>query len=415
MNANAELEQLLRELRDEGTLDSVGQFSLEASKARQKLAQRQQREAGLWITKLVQGAHLWEAQWLRLSQGRDHTRAIWHTDRPTDLAPWLNRLHEVEMMGHPHLGPLALAFQAALADGCDHVVLNPKSEALRLDESGFHGKPPQPTQEIELLFHYARKGPWWNPLLHLRPPRRALENFLAASRKASLALPKVEMDRFAIGPAIPAPSLAIERVWMSASPARELMLYPSTSAKDAILEEVDGRICERRQQAILTLRQWRADHHQSQGPITGNLADWASDQQANGRATPAPSQQSGMAVRGLIRWDLEQGEPARLIPVKYGITLEALPYPSLPTGVTIWLSSAHWRTDINQRKVVHDDTSRRLVSWAVDEFDLLVGESLQLLGDSNALPTEAGRLKAALHRHPNLQRAAPLAQAFPLL
>ena len=70
-----ELDLLLRELRDEGQLDSRGQFQLDAAKAREKLAERQLREAGLWITKLVQCAHQWEARRLELRQWRDRTSA----------------------------------------------------------------------------------------------------------------------------------------------------------------------------------------------------------------------------------------------------------------------------------------------------------------------------------------------------
>ena len=55
---NRDLEQLVQELRAEGALDSAGNFTLDACKAREKLAQRQQREAGLWLVKLIQAAHM---------------------------------------------------------------------------------------------------------------------------------------------------------------------------------------------------------------------------------------------------------------------------------------------------------------------------------------------------------------------
>lgn len=404
-----ELDLLLRELRDEGQLDSRGQFQLDAAKAREKLAERQLREAGLWITKLVQCAHQWEARRLELRQWRDRTSArLWLGSHAPSLDSWLGHIHEIESMAHPLWGPLTMAFQAALADGCEWLQL----QGLRLDEEGYRALPGQsgPNEgdnEWELTFHYRRREPWWNPLLQLRPPRRALENFLAASRKAGLALPELEMDRFRPQHPLQAdpPGLAVERIWLSSDPPRELMLYPQSLLQRDHLEEHAGRLFWLAQAAV-GLRQWRHEQARELPPPRSGCQQWLETLGGQGHLTSTPGR---LGIRGLIRWNLTGSEPARLTPVKYGITLEALPLPSLPTGVDIWLASSLWRTDLNQRRLLREGSHRPLLDWAVEEFDQLWAELARLNADHPKL----AEIRHQLHRLPR----APLpleVRPFPL-
>lgn len=415
---NQELLQLLQELRDEGTLDSAGHFTMDAAKAREKLALRQAREAGLWLVKLVQCAHLWEAATLTLRQKREEALAqLVLCGEGIDLGPWLSRLNQVEMMADPTFGPLSTAFQAALADGCEHLELRPAG--LRLDGDGVHGPPEryQPGPRLELTFVFQKREPWWNPLLHLRPPRRSAENFLAASRKAGLALPLVEMDRFPISDSqallekhtgrAESP-VRLERVWLSSAPARELMLYPATQARRAGVEQVNDKIAAVHAKPYQALRQW---HHEAGRPLPlpkGGLADWLEQLHATGLHTPPPSSQKhSLAVRGLVCWNCDSHAPACILPVKYGIVLDAMPFTSLPPGVTIWLSSSRWRTDIHQKKVVSDEVCRQLCNWCADQFDLFEAEARGLTAEASL----AG-LKAALARRPTPPRGSPLPFPF---
>ena len=423
---NRELDQLLQELREEGWLESAGTFTLDAAKAREKLALRQSREAGLWLVKLIQCAHLWQASSLHFRQKREQAMATLKLGaQPVDLRPWLARLHQVEMMADPLYGPLATAFQAALADGCDYLEL--PELGLRLDAVGVHGTTDklEPLAQLELTFHYLRQQPWWNPLLHLRPPRRALENFLSASRKAGLALPHVAMDRFPISGSQgmlhkksgSSPSLGrLERVWLSAAPSRELMLYPPPPARRGAVEEVAGRITQvvPGAQAYQALRQWR--HEQADAlplPSGRELQPWLEQLHGGGHNTPPPSSQhDALAVRGLICWDTDSQVPASILPVKYGIVLDAMPFTSLPVGVTIWLSSSKWRTDIHQKKVINDEVCRQLCNWCLDQFDQLEAEAQTLLQWPERPQEQLAQLKTLLSKRPR-QLAALKSSPYP--
>ena len=402
-----ELDLLLRELRDEGQLDSRGHFQLDAAKAREKLAERQLREAGLWITKLVQCAHLWEARRLELRQNRDRTSArLWLGRHEPELEPWLAHIHEIEYLAHPVWGPMSMAFQAALADGCEWMQL----QHWRLDEAGCRPLPETtrpPDGLVELTFHYRRREPWWNPWLQLRPPRRALENFLAASRKAGLALPELDMDRFRPQHPLEASDSAttVERIWLSSDRPQELMLYPESLLQRPYGEEFAGQIFWSPEDAV-GLRQWR---HERRTPLPGpqaNCQEWLEGLGGKGHLTSRPGR---LGIRGLVRWNLTGTEPARLTPVKHGITLEAVPLPSLPTGVEIWLASSLWRTDLNQRRLLREGSHRPLLDWAVDDFDQLWSELPSLSSATRGLQ----ELRLQLHRLPR----PPLAQEarpFPL-
>lgn len=402
---NRDLEQLVQDLRAEGALDSAGNFTLDAARAREKLAQRQQREAGLWLVKLIQAAHLWEASSLELRQERSCARAVFGLGaRPLDIRPWLARLHDVEMMVDPLYGPLATAFQAALADGCGAVEVNLPEGPLRLSPAGIQGN----WQNLEALgclplrFLYERREPWWNLLLH---PRRGAENFLAATRKGGLALPLVDVDRFALNRTKTlervlgeeANPVRLERLWLSNAPARELMLCPGLTRRRAILEEVNQRLCWRDDRAgcYLGLRQWR---HQGDARLpqpSGSQQSWLNHLQRDGLHTPPPEAQGPeLAVRGLLHWNPDSHVPACILPVRYGIVLEAVPFTSLPPGATIWFSSPEWRTDIHQKKVVHDQFFRDVSNWVGDQFDDMVREAEALLRDSDGL----GGLRLALGR-----------------
>lgn len=405
MGENRLLNQLLEDLAGEGNLHSLGRFTLDAAKAREKLAQRQLREAGLWLVKLIQCAHLWEAEHLEFRQMRDCTKAHFVLgSRSLDLNPWLRDLQSVEMMADPILGPLATAFQASLADGCECCWLDelrldagqPEEASLQLDwrRGGEHPK------EFVLSFQYARQGPWWNPLLHLRPPRRAAENFLAASRKAGWALPKITLDRYpVVAPPRPDCKIHLERVWLSSAPADELMLYPGPSSPPgkAMVEEVQGQIAVRNPKGQ-TVRQWYHEHlHNLPLPQSG-LELWLEQLAHSGITTPPPrSQEGAVALRGLIQWAVGSNAPAQILPLKHGIVLESLPFTVLPDGVTIWLSSSQWRTDISQKRVIQDARSRALTDWCLDQFDHFLA---QLLHDDSPTKLALAQFKAKLGPQP---------------
>ena len=400
-----ELDLLLQELRGEGQLDSRGQFQLDAAKAREKLAERQLREAGLWITKLVQCAHLWQARRRELRRGRAGPPArLWLGNQVPDAETWLGHIHEIEFLAHPLWGPLTMAFQAALADGCEWV----QFQSWRLDENGCRPLPAvtlAPEDQWELTFHYRRREPWWNPWLQLRPPRRALENFLAASRKAGLALPELEMDRYRPRHPLDTPtsSSLVERLWLSSDQPRELMHYPQTLVQQARLEEVAGRIFAPPQQSA-GLRQWRHEQARELPLPQGGCPDWLEGLAARGHLTSMPGRPG---IRGLIRWNLNGSEPARLTPVKHGITLEAVPRPSLPTGVEIWLASSLWKTDLNQRRLLREGSHRPLLDWAIEEFDQFWGE-LPALSAANPALAELRHRLHRLGRPPLAQEPRPL-------
>ena len=371
-----DLDQLLEELAGEGQLQSQGRFSLDAHKAREKLAQRQLREAGLWLTKLVQWAHQWEARSIRLLQRRECTEVILELSQSHDLMAWVRRLQNIELLAHPHLGALATAFQAALADGCECVEVLP--EGVRLDTQDYIGPKLEPRQRVHLRFHYARQGKWWNPLQSLRPNRRALENFLATSQRAALAIPRLEIDGFrphseAFFPKLQEPIL--ERVWLSRSSPRQLMLYQSGQCA----EEVGQRLAELGSEGGWCLRQWRADHEARWEAPTSKILNWYEKLASEARLTPPPPEQNGLAVRGVLRWHLNSDEPASILPVKDGIVLAAIPYPSLPTGVKIWLSSSLWRADLNFRKTINDELRQQLCQWCAREFEAALQELREVL------------------------------------
>ncbi|MBN9417065.1 MAG: hypothetical protein J0I12_16595 [Candidatus Eremiobacteraeota bacterium] len=407
---NLELEQLVQDLRAEGALDSAGKFSLDAAKAREKLAQRQQREAGLWLVKLIQGAHMWEANGLELRQERQFARAVFGLGaNELDLRPWLARLHDIEMMADPLYGPLATAFQAALADGCSQVEITLPEGPLLLDSLGIKGnwKDLEPVNCLPLRFLYAQQKPWWNPLLHLRPPQRSAENFLAAQRKGGLALPRVDMDRFPISRqgalekvvGLEPNAARMERVFLSSEPARELMFYPESARRRAAVEEVNGQVSWQNPAGPYQgMRQWRHD----QGarlplPTSLQVQPWLEHLQREGLQTPPPpSQEQALAVRGVVAWNADSHLPATILPVKYGIQLEGLPFTSLPPGVTIWLSSSRWRTDIHQKKVVHDETYRELCNWCSEQFDSMVSDAADLLRASESVRQSLSPLRLAL-------------------
>lgn len=407
---NLELEQLVKDLRAEGALDSAGNFTLDAAKAREKLAQRQQREAGLWLVKLIQGAHMWEANSLELRQERLFARAVFGLGgKELDLRPWLAHLHDIEMMADPLYGPLATAFQAALADGCSGMEVTLPEGPLLLNSHGIQGnwKALEPLACLPLRFLYAHKKPWWNPLLHLRPPQRSAENFLAAQRKGGLALPRVDMDRFPISRqgalekvvgVDPHPA-RMERVFLSSDPARELMFYPDPVRRRASVEEVNGQVTwQNPAGAYQGLRQWR--HEQGTRlpmPTSLHAQPWLDHLQREGLQTPPPpSQEQALAVRGVLVWNVDSHVPATILPVKYGIQLEGVPFTSLPPGVTMWLSSSRWRTDIHQKKVVHDETYRELCNWCSEQFDCMVSDAADLLRASESVRQMVAPLRLAL-------------------
>lgn len=413
MSENRLLNQLLEDLVGEGDLHSLGRFTLDAAKAREKLAQRQLREAGLWLVKLIQCSHLWQAERLEFRQMRDCTKAHFFLgSQSLDLQPWLGNLQSVEMMADPTLGPLATAFQASLADGCECCWL----DDLRLDTKQPEGASLQGDwkrggeypKEFVLAFQYARQGPWWNPLLHLRPPRRAAENFLAASRKAGWALPKIALDRYpVVAPARPECKLHLERLWLSSASADELMLYPAPSSPPgrAVVEEVQGRIAARHPQGQAS-RQWYHEQRENLPLPQSGLESWLEQLAQSGLITPPPRSQGGaVALRGLIQWAVGSSAPACILPVKHGIVLESLPFTVLPDGVTIWLSSSQWRTDISQKRVIQDARSRALTDWCLDQFDHFLAQLLQ--ADS---PTRA----ALAHFKPKLG-TQPRYSGFPSL
>ncbi|MBS2035274.1 hypothetical protein JST97_09810 [bacterium] len=101
-------------------------------------------------------------------------------------------------------------------------------------------------------------------------------------------------------------------------------------------------------------------------------------------------------MRGLICWNTDSHLPACILPVKYGIQLEAVPFTSLPPGVTIWLSSSRWRTDIHQKKVVHDDVYRQLCNWCSEQFDSLLEDSVDLLNAPDTVSRLIGPLRTTL-------------------
>ncbi len=407
---NFELEQLVHDLRAEGALDSAGNFTLDAAKAREKLAQRQQREAGLWLVKLIQGAHMWEADSLELRQERQFARAVFGLGRrELDLRPWLARLHDLEMMADPCYGPLATAFQAALADGCSALEITLPEGPLLLDSSGVRGcwQTLEPLACLPLRFFYARKKPWWNPLLHLRPPQRSAENFLAAQRKGGLALPRVDMDRFPISRqgalekvvGLEPHPVRMERVFLSSDPPRELMFYPESSRRRASVEEVNGQVTWQHPTGTYQgMRQWRHDQGaRLPSPTSLQVQSWLDHLQREGLQTPPPpSQEQALAVRGLVSWNVDSHVPATILPVKHGIQLEALAFTSLPPGVTIWLSSSRWRTDIHQKKVIHDETYRELCNWCSEQFDCMVSDAADLLRASETVRQMVGPLRLAL-------------------
>lgn len=410
VRVNLELEQLVHDLRAEGALDSAGNFTLDATKAREKLAQRQQREAGLWLVKLIQGAHMWEANSLELRQERQFARAVFGLGgKELDLRPWLARLHDIEMMADPFYGPLATAFQAALADGCSGMEVTLPEGPLLLDTHGIKGnwKELEPLHCLPLRFLYVQQKPWWNPLLHLRPPHRSAENFLAAQRKGGLALPRVDMDRFPISRqgalekvvgVEPYPA-RMERVFLSSDPARELMFYPESERRRASIEEVNGQVTWQKPGGTYQgLRQWR--HEQGARlplPTSLQVQPWLDHLQREGLQTPPPpSQEQALAVRAVLVWNVDSHIPATILPVKYGIQLEGLPFTSLPPGVTMWLSSSRWRTDIHQKKVVHDEAYRELCNWCSEQFDCMVSDAADLLRASESVRQLVAPLRLAL-------------------
>ncbi len=402
-----ELEQLLDELVGEGQWQSQGRFSLDAHKAREKLAQRQLREAGLWLTKLVQWGHQWEARRIRLRQRRECTEVELELAQSHDLMAWIRRLHNIELLAHPHLGALATAFQAALADGCEHVEVLPEGHLLTTED--YQGPPLEPRQQVMLRFHYARQSNWWNPWQSLRPPRRALENFLATSRRAALALPSLEIDgyrpsseAFFQAPDTP----VLERVWLSRSRPRQLMLYqmgPNTA------EEINLKLSHSGDPAGFCLRQWRGDHPCHWESPESDLPRWYDRLASQARLTPPPTQQSGLAVRGVLRWHLNGEEPAAIIPVKDGIALDSIPYPSLPQGVQVWLSSSAWRTDLNFRKTLSDEIRQQMCLWCSQEFDAALAELRDLLAHTSGFaPLRLGLARWADRRSPILpERSFP--------
>lgn len=293
---NRDLEQLIQDLRAEAALDSAGNFTLDAARAREKLAQRQQREAGLWLVKLIQGSHMWGANSLQLRQERMCARAHFHFSSEFDVRPWLARLHDIEMLADPLYGPLATAFQAALADGCSAVEVGPllcDANGIKGDWHNYSGQ-----RELSLCFRYLRKLPWWNVWLQMRPPQRSAENFLAAQRKGGLALPKVDMDRFPISrqgtleKVVGADSnlVRLERVWLSSDPARELMLYPQVERRRASIEEVNGQVSWTHSLgAYQAVRQWRHEQlPQLPQPTSLQTQVWFEHLQKEGLLTPPP-------------------------------------------------------------------------------------------------------------------------------
>lgn len=408
MTQDSALHHLLAELLGEGSLDSAGRFTMDVARAREKLAQRQHREAGLWMVKLVQCAHLWEAESLEIRQLRDSTRVHLRLgQQEVDLRPWLERLQEVEMMAHPLFGPLALAFQASLADGCETCWLGSdpglgsalgqrgalgQRAALGLGSGLKLGLEPlgaadlkgdwrlggEHPKSLQLTFQYARQGTWWNRLLPLRTPRRAAENFLAASRRAGWALPRISLDRYPVTPPERSHSnIQLERIWLSSAQPGELMLEsnPDELPGKARIEEFSGLVGLRRPQGQ-ALRQWVHEHRSDLPPCrVERLQDWLAELARDGHITPPPpSQSSGLAIRGRLHWAVGSHQPATIQPVYQGIALEPVPYTALPDGVSISLSSSRWRTDLHQKRVIQDATSRLLCEWCADQFDHFLWE-----------------------------------------
>ena len=101
-------------------------------------------------------------------------------------------------------------------------------------------------------------------------------------------------------------------------------------------------------------------------------------------------------MRGVLCWNYDSHIPACILPVRYGIQLEAVPFTSLPPGVTIWLSSSRWRTDIHQKKVVHDDVYRELCNWCSEQFDCMVADAVDLLHASESVRQLLGPLRGPL-------------------
>lgn len=396
------LEQLVETLRSQGSEDSSGRFQLDLARARQVLAEYHLEGQDLWLLPLLQSSHRWESARVVVRFLRDAAVVeILACQTPIDLRPWLSQLGNPRLFFDVHLGPLVLACEVALAGGFVAVEFStPQHSPVRLTPNGLEGpwESYESLRELKIRLQ-APVYPWWQLRQKRLWSERVARSVGVLRQRAgySLAQPLVEgldlQPEFEVGE-VPQGADEVERVWLSGQPLRQLMAYPGPHQR-AFRHDWIGRRLARWQEGSPQglLRQWV--HAEQKALATdlhlGHSDHWLQHLLKMGQVTfprEVRRQEGTLAVRGVLQWNPRSKRAGRIIPVRWGITLGEVELAGC-YGVTAWLSSDQWATDVSQQKVVANAVTKRSQEFVQSQWKEMLTEVVEA---ASLLPQTLGHL-----------------------
>ena len=154
------VDQLLTSLREHGTVDSEGSFTIGLTEARAKLRQYQSSERGRYILHLISGGVAAEAEYVRIEREGERLRLVF-SGAYTDEEALAQAFGGTLTTSDTGADDLALGIRGALAEGAEAVGLlveHPEKQGFwwRIDskgeERGTHSSSQAPSLALDLKF-----------------------------------------------------------------------------------------------------------------------------------------------------------------------------------------------------------------------------------------------------------------------
>ncbi|MFN8611265.1 MAG: hypothetical protein U0931_27220 [Vulcanimicrobiota bacterium] len=186
----------IQQLQDEARYLDSAAFSLDALRARQKLAQFQLADTGLWLVKLVQAAVAWEADSISIRFQRNAVQASFQAGQLPEAGHLLNLVMSGDLPAEPGLLHLVTALRACSAGNAEAVEWSCGSSCVRLDGQSALTSP-RATRGFEVVAHRPARQRSLSetlatPISHL--VRNVAEEYAAVAQRCWVCPIPIQLD-----------------------------------------------------------------------------------------------------------------------------------------------------------------------------------------------------------------------------
>lgn len=372
----------------EGELDSSGVFTLDWSKALEKLGRYQSEAAGFWVVKFLQAAVAMHAPRLTIEQGHQSTTLSFAPKAdPVALVEALQRLEPSPDLAMAHL-QMAIQAVSLVAGASYEMCLNLNGEVVRfpIREARLVGQLPRKVRSFSGL-QFVRR--WNKPagIFHRAPVQRYADENLFLQEVGRFAPIEIRVDKsllndplankppgLRLGVSVPSlgrrpwpaiPYTLLERIVLCSAPENERMALLNHGVRQPKKLRVDQEY-GRGQGSAAYCQEWVSEelaltsHNLAQvlSQARAGFATFDSKIERNDGVTEIWPDYNlklpAVTVRGYLSIDLCPGNEGRLYLVKDGVAMKPRSLgPRFKGCLALW-SEPRIRTDLSQLQVLDD-------------------------------------------------------------